>query len=77
MADLEAMKSTLLLDTTFVSDLDSELTRRELGPARSFFGRMRNSEVFVSVVTLEEFYEKRGHKAARGSPPVFQSWACT
>jgi predicted nucleic acid-binding protein len=59
------MKSILLLDTTFVSDLDSELTRRELGPARSFFARMRNSEVFVSVVTLEEFYEKRGHEAAR------------
>jgi predicted nucleic acid-binding protein len=65
LAGLEAMKSILLLDTTFVSDLDSELTRRELGPARSFFARMRNSEVFVSVVTLEEFYEKRGHEAAR------------
>ena len=65
MADLEAMKSTLLLDTTFVSDLDSELTRRESGPARSFFGRMRSSEVFVSVVTLEEYYEKRGYEAAR------------
>lgn len=65
MADLEAMKSTLLLDTTFVSDLDAELTRREKGPARVFFDRMRQSEVFVSVVTLEEFYEKRGHEAAR------------
>ena len=65
MADLEAMKSTLLLDTTFVSDLDAELTRREKGPARVFFDRMWQSEVFVSVVTLEEFYEKRGHEAAR------------
>lgn len=65
MADPDAMKSTLLLDTTFVSDLDTELTRRETGPARTFFERMRKSEVFVSVVTLEEFYEKRGHEAAR------------
>ena len=63
LADLEAMKSTLLLDTTFVSDLDAELTRREAGPARTFFERMRKFEVFVSVVTLEEFYGKRG---ARG-----------
>jgi predicted nucleic acid-binding protein len=59
------MKSTLLLDTTFVSDLDVELARREIGPARAFFGRMRHSEVFLSVVTLEEFYEKRGNEAAR------------
>ena len=65
MADLEAMKSILLLDTTFVSDLDGELVRREVGPARTFFGRMRQSEVYVSVVTLEEFYEKRGPEAAR------------
>ncbi len=65
LADPGAMKSTLLLDTTFVSDLDTELTRRETGPARTFFERMRKSEVFVSVVTLEEFYEKRGHEAAR------------
>jgi predicted nucleic acid-binding protein len=65
LADLEAMKSTLLLDTTFVSDLDAELTRREAGPARAFFERMRQCEVFVSVVTLEEFYEKRGQEAAR------------
>ena len=65
MADLAAMKSTLLLDTTFVSDLDAELTRRETGPARAFFGRMRQAEVFVSVVTLEEFFEKRGPEAAR------------
>jgi predicted nucleic acid-binding protein len=65
LAALGAMKSTLLLDTTFVSDLDAELTRREAGPARTFFERMRQYEVFVSVVTLEEFYEKRGHEAAR------------
>ena len=64
-ADLGAMKSTLLLDTAFVSDLDAELTRREVGPARAFFERMRQSDVFVSVVTLEEFFEKRGHEAAR------------
>jgi predicted nucleic acid-binding protein len=65
LAALGAMKSTLLLDTTFVSDLDAELTRREGGPARAFFERMCQCEVFVSVVTPEEFYEKRGLEAAR------------
>ena len=59
------MRNILLLDTTFVSDLDGELTRRELGPARTFFARMRQAEIFVSVVTVEEFYEKRGREAAR------------
>ena len=65
MAGPGPMASALLLDTTFVSDLDAELARRETGPARAFFSRMRQAEVFVSVVTLEEFYEKRGREAAR------------
>src|ERR1700690_30883 len=64
-ADLGAMKSTLLLDTAFVSDLDADFSRRGVGPARAFFKRRRQSDVFVSVVPLEEFFEKRGHEAAR------------
>jgi predicted nucleic acid-binding protein len=59
------MKNTLLLDTTFVSDLDAELARRETGPARKYFEGMRSAAVFVSVVTVAEFYEKRGREAAR------------
>lgn len=59
------MKNILLLDPTFVSDLDAELTRRETGPARTFFERVRQAEIFVSVITVEEFYEKRGREAAR------------
>ncbi|MSU65343.1 MAG: PIN domain-containing protein [Opitutus sp.] len=55
----------LLLDTTFVSDLDAELTRSESGPAQGFFERMRPAEIFISVVTVAEFYEKRGREAAR------------
>ena len=35
------------------------------GPARTFFGCMRRSDVYVSIVTFEEFYEKRGHEVAR------------
>lgn len=65
MGDRRGMKNILLLDTTFVSDLDAELTRRETGPARTFFERMRQAEIFVSVITVEEFYEKRGREAAR------------
>ena len=52
MADRGAMKNILLLDTTFLSDLDAELTRRETGPARKFFERMRHAQVLVSVVTV-------------------------
>lgn len=59
------MQRALLLDTTFVSDLDTELVRRETGPARTFFARTRRASVFVSVITVEEFYEKRGREAAR------------
>lgn len=59
------MKRILLLDTSFVSDLDAELARRETGPARAFFARTRQAEVFVSVVTVAEFYENRGREAAR------------
>ena len=65
LVGLSAMKSILLLDTTYVSDLDGELTRRETGPARAFLERLRHATVFVSVVTVEEFYEKRGREAAR------------
>jgi predicted nucleic acid-binding protein len=55
----------LLLDTTFISDLDSELTNRHSGPARRFARQLRNARVFVSVVTVEEFYEKRDRESAR------------
>lgn len=65
LGDPSVMKNILLLDTSFVSDLDAELTRREIGPARTFFERMRQAEIFVSVITVEEFYEKRGREAAR------------
>lgn len=60
-----AVKKLLLLDTTFISDLDSELVARRTGPARELFARMRSAEIFVSVVTVAEFYEKRGREAAR------------
>jgi predicted nucleic acid-binding protein len=55
----------LLLDNTFVSDYDSELTRQQTGPARRFARQFLAARVFVSVVTVEEFYEKRGRDAAR------------
>lgn len=60
-----AVQRQLLLDTTFVSDLDSELVHRHTGPARRFAQQFPNARVFVSVVTVEEFYEKRGRDAAR------------
>ncbi len=59
------MQRRLLLDTTFVSDLDAELTSRQTGPARLFARQLVSAHVFVSVVTVAEFYEKRGREAAR------------
>jgi hypothetical protein len=49
-----AVQRQLLLDTTFVSDLDSELTNRHTGPARRFARQFPNARVFVSVITVEE-----------------------
>ena len=59
------MKNTRLPNATLVSDLDAELARRERGPARAFFERVGQRGVFVSVVTLEEPYERRGQEAPR------------
>ena len=55
----------LLLDKTFVSDLDEELRTRRAGPARRLAASMGSALVVISVITLEEFYEKRGEAAAR------------
>jgi hypothetical protein len=54
-----------LLDTTFVSDLDSELEARISGPARRFAQTHGAALIFVSVVTIAEFYERCGREAAR------------
>ena len=65
MAAPAAVPKRLLLDTTFVSDLDAELAQRQTSPARRLARQFLASQVFVSVVTVEEFYEKRGQEAAR------------
>jgi len=59
------MRKKLLLDNTFVSDYDSELRAKRVGPARRFAQSFASALVFVSVVTIEEIYEKRGREAAR------------
>ena len=48
-----------------MSDLDSELVGRQAGPARVFMRAHGRAEIAVSVVTLAEFYEKRGLAMAR------------
>jgi predicted nucleic acid-binding protein len=62
---LIAVQKRLLLDNTFVSDYDAELTRQQTGPATRFARKFLTARVFVSVVTIEEVYEKRGRDAAR------------
>jgi predicted nucleic acid-binding protein len=65
LAALATVQRRLLLDNTFVSDYDNELVHRQTGPARLFARRFLAAHVFVSVVTIEEYFEKRGRDAAR------------
>jgi predicted nucleic acid-binding protein len=47
----------VILDTTFLIDLQRELVRRETGPATRFLEGNRSVTFKVSVVTLGEFLE--------------------
>ena len=47
----------MLLDASFLIDLDRETRRREEGPARKFLPRLRGRKLVISVVTAEEMLE--------------------
>ena len=47
----------MILDTTFLIDLQRELVRGETGPATTFLERNRSVTLKVSVVTVGEFLE--------------------
>ena len=44
----------MLLDTTFLIDLERELEMNRVGPARRFLGQRRSDPVAVSVISLGE-----------------------
>lgn len=51
------MKRPILLDASFLIDLEREAARGEQGPARRFLPTLRGRRLVVSVVTMEEVLE--------------------
>ena len=51
------MKRPVLLDATFLIDLERETARGEIGPARRFLPSLRGRPIVVSVVTVAELLE--------------------
>jgi predicted nucleic acid-binding protein len=51
------MKRPVLLDASFLIDLERETAKGELGPARQFLPSLRGRPLVVSVVTVAEVLE--------------------
>lgn len=51
------MNRPVLLDASFLIDLDRETARHEVGPARTFMSSLRGRRLVISVVTVEELLE--------------------
>ena len=58
------MTRPVLLDASFLIDLERETARGEIGPARRFLPALRGRHVAVSVVTMEELLEGAADEAA-------------
>lgn len=54
----------VLLDTSFLIDLDRETGKGELGPARRFLASLRERRLVMSIVTVEELLEGAADEAA-------------
>jgi predicted nucleic acid-binding protein len=54
----------VLLDASFLIDLERETARGIIGPARSFLPRLRGRRVAISVVTMAEVLEGAADEAA-------------
>ena len=55
----------LLLDNTYLSDYTREKLENRIGPARKFAQRNATSALYLSVVTIAEFFERYGLAATR------------
>src|SRR3989304_10426718 len=51
------MTRPILLDTSFLVDLERETVARERGPARSFLPRLRGRRLVVSIGSVDERLE--------------------
>lgn len=58
------MSRPVLLDASFLIDLDRETTRHEAGPARTFMRSLRGRRLVISIVTAEEMLEGAADEAA-------------
>lgn len=58
------MKRPVLLDTSFLIDLERETANGEMGPARQFLPTLRGRPLVVSVVTVAEVMEGASDEAA-------------
>ena len=58
------MNRPVLLDTSFLIDLDRETARGEIGPARRFMPALRGRTLVLSVVTVAELLEGAEDEAA-------------
>jgi predicted nucleic acid-binding protein len=54
----------VLLDTSFLIDLERETIKGELGPARRFLPALRGRPLVLSIVTVEEVLEGATDEAA-------------
>jgi predicted nucleic acid-binding protein len=53
----------VLLDTSFLIDLERKTAKRELGPARRFLPSLRRRPLMLSIVTVEELLEGAADEA--------------
>ena len=51
------MSRPVLVDASFLIDLERELTRRKVGPAQRFMRSLDRRRLIVSVITVEEVLE--------------------
>ena len=58
------MTRPVLLDASFLIDLEREAAAGKVGPARKFLPRLRGRALVVSVVTVEELLEGAVDEAA-------------
>ncbi len=58
------MRRPVLLDASFLVDLERETARGEMGPARKFLPSLRGRALAVSVVTVAELLEGAADEAA-------------
>jgi predicted nucleic acid-binding protein len=54
----------VLLDASFLIDLERETAKSELGPARRFLSALRGRPLLLSIVTVEELLEGAGDETA-------------